>query len=938
MRFVRSMTVKRAGKKVEDFAESLAPDAAAASLSNRGHTLCEYLQRGEPTKLYLDYDAMADSPPSPDELLGHKRKVLEAADEILAGVGGEGSYVVASRHGPKGGRHKVSFRVFFLGFSVAYTDIPELVRSYGQEEVWDTVPYKNKDQLLAAVMGRKGRGDGRVLEPEPEYADRDLLDFTAQHLRPGWPHLDIGALARERASKAKPPRRYSRPHDYASWIRIGLVLKRAGCGLAAWDAFSRRSPKYSAARVERAWAGMDVSSRDGPVVGIGTLVAMAREDDPAKARDALDRKKERDSATLLEGTRAAALKLLSEKLPEHFPHSIADAAVAADGRSMTVTAGENVAVVSDYFDVSIAGAFAGNLLTDTELDIGPLTWLHKYVPSAATRFRFDKSSRDTTNLTSVVDGAEAGLRLTEAALGRAVVDVDVPGRASQVVSSQKKINDLAEVVRRAMKVKAREELRPIHDMMFCGTMVGNVNVNNGVQNILVAAEPPADDAGACESFVGWLKAEGYRPVSCRGRLVLYDPEEGIYRDRTDHKGLRRLLRKANVGEYSTSSAKQDALFKQLDDLADEDPEFFARAEASAKRRLAFANGVWDFGRGELLPFSPDIVLFHKLPHRYPENEADLARTRLVAAEIQVRVIDPIWTRSGEYVMQNTARAVAGCVEDRTYHFGIGETASGKGVWMDIITSAITARLVGIINSGNILWQKRTGDQAKNNSWLCACRDNLINFTSEIQVGAGVYIDGNKIKELSSGGERNTGRQNNQDEYDFRLKGMPWSFANDIPPIKPADSAVKARVRFVPMEHTFLVGDEYEGRKDQPGVLRGDEAIKEWVSSPEVGAAFAWMLTQAYVPHKVDVPPHISTETKDWVEDTDQDSLLTTFVGVGGPDDFVTCHDLEIAARAAGMEVSKVKLGKLMKNKFGVKSSPKRIDGSTQKVYEKMAFL
>jgi hypothetical protein len=537
-----------------------------------------------------------------------------------------------------------------------------------------------------------------------------------------------------------------------------------------------------------------------------------------------------------------------------------------------------------------------------------------------------------------LDGAEAGLRLTEAALGRAVVDVNVPGRASQVVSSQKKINDLSEVVRRAMKVKALEELRPIHDMMFCGTIVNNGNVNNGVQNILVAAEPPADDAGACESFVGWLKAEGYRPVTCRGRLVLYDPEEGIYRDRTDHKGLRRLLRKANVGEYSTSSAKQDALFKQLDDLADEDPEFFARAEASAKRRLAFANGVWDFGRGELLPFSPDIVLLHKLPHRYPDNEADLARTRLVAAEIQVRVIDPIWTRSGEYVMQNTARAVAGCVEDRTYHFGIGETASGKGVWMDIITSAITARLVGIINSGNILWQTRTGDQAKNNSWLCACRENLINFTSEIQVGGGVYIDGNKLKVLSSGGERNTGRQNNQDEYDFRLKGMPWSFANDIPPIKPTDSAVKARVRFVPMEHTFLVGDEYEGRKDQPGVLRGDEAIKEWVSSPEVGAAFAWMLTQAYVPHKVDVPPHISTETKDWVEDTDQDSLLTTFVGVGGPGDFVTCHDLEIAARAAGMEVTKVKLGKLMKKKFGVKSSPKRIDGLTHKVYEKMAFL
>lgn len=644
--------------------------------------------------------------------------------------------------------------------------------------------------------------------------------------------------------------RDSRADDHQTWIKVGLALKRGGYELGLWDAFSQRSPKYSPAEVKDTWDAFDVSPRDS-AIGIGSLVEMAKEDDPSGARLALDAMKRR--AVDRGADHKRVLEMLSARLPQHFPPCLTDATLAADGKSLTITAGENKAVVNDHFDVAVEGVFVGNLLSDVELDIGPLSFFHRNIPSEATRFRFERSDKDTAILTSVVTGADAGLTLFDTGNGMPVVDVRVPGKTNSVVSSQKKIKDLAGLMLQAIKTKASQQLAPIHDAMY-GALINNVN---GIQNnIIVNPRAQEDDAGACELFIGWLKNEGYRPVTCDGRLIMYDPEDGIYHDRTDHKGLRKLLRKASIGEYSTSSGKQDALFKQLDDLADEDPGFFERADKDARRKLAFENGVWDFERGRLVPLSPDIVLFNKLPHRFPTGPDDLRRTKEIAAEIARRVVDPIWTRSALYVMQTTARAVAGEVDDRTYHFGIGETASGKGVWMDIVASALTTRHVGIINSGNIVWQRRAGDQAKNNSWLCAVRNNLINFTSEIQVGPGVFIDGNKIKELSNGGERHTGRQNNKDEYSFRLRGMPWSFANDIPPIKPTDSAVKSRVRFVPMEHTFLLGEEYQARKHIPGVLPGDEDIKRWVLSPEVGAAFAWMLTQAYVAAKVDPPPHV----------------------------------------------------------------------------------
>ena len=381
--------------------------------------------------------------------------------------------------------------------------------------------------------------------------------------------------------------------------------------------------------------------------------------------------------------------------------------------------------------------------------------------------------------------------------------------------------------------------------------------------------------------------------------------------------MRRLLAAADLADYSRCSRRQDGLFKQLFDMVEEDDAFLERVEGSGVGRLAFANGVWDFRKRELLPFSPDIVLFHKLPHAFPVTPEEVAAADLVAREIRDRVIDPVWTRSAEYVMQNTARAAAGFFKDRLYHFGIGETASGKGVWMNLVESALTGKFTGSINSGNLLWQRRTGDHAKANSWMCAVRDKRIVFTSEIQTGPGIFIDGNKLKEVTSGGESVTGRQNNQDEITFRMQGCMWSFANDTPPIKPTDSAVKSRVRFVPMENTFLPREEFEARKHEQGVKLADETIKEFVSSHAVGAVFAWMLTSSFVDDKIPAPDHISVETAEWLEEQDFDALIKNVVAGGSDEDFVTNKDLLSAANESGMDISKTKLGHLMKRVFGI---------------------
>ena len=821
------------------------------------------------------------------------RRELDRVRDALARGAPDGappvSYRLATRHGfsKSKGKWKMSFRPYFSGVRMRSSVAREVWAKFGDLE-WDLAPF-GRNRLLGMVNCAKGWSgsnyDDRVLAPE--CPDDDPLLYVAQAVEEAWTVVSFDAERARNGSGGVVGAAFGcgdpdlvervvagirKESDYSRWTRVGWAiafeLGKTDRAREIFRAWSARAHNYDALACDKL---VDKARTEGGCCcKMGTLMRYLKEGDPrmhrelaaaARARDPEQNVfDEQEAATMAADVQRRILEALSALYPEHFGSLDAgtEGYVEAGGDFLEFAIGDKKGRIDREYGVRLEdGTWVGALLNNTKVE-GSLAAVHGSVPDDL-RFILERVTGDTHKFKSDSDDGNRAT-ITWCKTDGGVNDsarVVVPGKRSATFGpkQKKQLDYIRHVARETLDQHAAMDsrLQVVHNVFN--------NVTIGVQNILVNQQSVDDDAGACEAFISWLNVTGYRPVTCEGRLILYDPADGIYHDRTDHKGLRKLLRKAKLGEYSISSGRQDSLFKQLDDLVDEDPEFFKKADASAKGRLAFANGVWSFDQRELLPFSPDIVLFHKLPYSFPVTTEEIEHTQRLADQIWSKVVQPIWTRSADYVMQNTARAAAGHVEDRTYHFGIGDTASGKGVWMDIVASALTSKRVGIINSGNILWQRRGGDQAKSNSWLCAVKDTLVNFTSEIQLGPGVSIDGNKLKELANGGEKHTGRQNNQNEYTFRLKGLPWSFANDIPPIKPTDAAVKSRVRFVPMEHTFLTGEEYQRRRDHPGVMLGDESIKTWVNSPDVGAAFAWMLTQAYVPHKV--------ETKEWIQDGDQ---------------------------------------------------------------------
>ena len=77
------------------------------------------------------------------------------------------------------------------------------------------------------------------------------------------------------------------------------------------------------------------------------------------------------------------------------------------------------------------------------------------------------------------------------------------------------------------------------------------------------------------------------------------------------------------------------------------------------------------------------------------------------------------------------------------------------------------------------------------------------------------INGNMLKKISSGGDTLIGRTHGGTETEFTTHFLPVCFANNIPKIKPLDSAVNERLRIISFEKQFVdePENEFELRKD-----------------------------------------------------------------------------------------------------------------------------
>ena len=192
-------------------------------------------------------------------------------------------------------------------------------------------------------------------------------------------------------------------------------------------------------------------------------------------------------------------------------------------------------------------------------------------------------------------------------------------------------------------------------------------------------EDDLNDRVNAEEFYTLMKEKGHCFGTCKGKLLWYDPANGVYDEESDELKLKLLNLFATspvvARKYRGSNSKKSALYKEFKSLLPQENSFYEKSRENTKGLFAFNNCIWDFGEQKSRDFSPDYCFTFKAPVDYKKHG------KLLETEVRQTVFQSIFGEGekGEFVAKLLARALAGDVEDKRFVVLIGETNSGKGV-------------------------------------------------------------------------------------------------------------------------------------------------------------------------------------------------------------------------------------------------------------------
>jgi phage/plasmid-associated DNA primase len=246
-----------------------------------------------------------------------------------------------------------------------------------------------------------------------------------------------------------------------------------------------------------------------------------------------------------------------------------------------------------------------------------------------------------------------------------------------------------------------------------------------------------------------------------------------------------------------------------------DPDWERRTSNSSLGKLLFRNGMLDATTGlfyhrDQFPFNPDIVFFARLNMDYePLSEDD----REYAQSIRQRIFaNPLGEEAGQHMLLQLSRGLMGDCMKR-FLLGLGVTNGGKSIISSAVLSAC-GNYAGTFNAESLSLRFNGGDEAQALRWLLLHRYKRLFFPNEVRSGGSssslskkqrpqVFVDGNMLKKLSSGGDEITGRFHGGNETAFVFHGLATCFANDFPNIDPCDEAVSRRLHVFSFNKQFV---------------------------------------------------------------------------------------------------------------------------------------
>ena len=291
-------------------------------------------------------------------------------------------------------------------------------------------------------------------------------------------------MAPERVAKLAAVRRLARMLSAArsdaqlEWMKVGWCLRNvaadadeggddprfvSGCA-AAWDDFSRRSAKYREGEPAELWSRMEVRGAEEKRLNKGSLVDWARADSPAEYSE-WDLKRAWGQETGLLQTMKGQFPQLglgaaegSFRVVRFDGEGVAfeDATAGLDGKGLTGTVD---APKPDYWGNTVSvrdnasgeTRFLGLLLGSVPVR-GPVSQLHRDIPSSANSFVFTQPEEHMALLSSVTPNVPAEIKLHyPGSATSSFLHITVPGTLACKISAKNKVDMFRSQVCRAFE-------------------------------------------------------------------------------------------------------------------------------------------------------------------------------------------------------------------------------------------------------------------------------------------------------------------------------------------------------------------------------------------------------------------------------------------------------------------------------------------------------
>jgi hypothetical protein len=292
-----------------------------------------------------------------------------------------------------------------------------------------------------------------------------------------------------------------------------------------------------------------------------------------------------------------------------------------------------------------------------------------------------------------------------------------------------------------------------------------------------------------------------------------------------------------VFDYSGCVKNSRNLLVKLPDVLPVQDGYFKSKVHSDISKMLFPNGIYDFKTATFTEqFDPEIVFTNRMPRPFPiRNQAIVDEVRRIC------FTEAFATKEGaKTLLFALMRAFIGDTLWKKFIIGTGWGNSGKGMIATLIKTCM-GLLASDFNGNCLLYKSAQGESARDMGWMTE------NVRSRIAIGSEVMmkgektpaIDGNLIKSISSGVDEIKMRELYEKNAGYVNKATFFLFAQDVPPITPAEKTTLDRLVAVEWSYSYVANPTLPYEK------KADPELAQKFSQREYGDAFFWLMVEEY---------------------------------------------------------------------------------------------